>query len=249
MNFLNNPNLPEKNVKISVCDIRISENIKNELANLGVKCLFVPIAKKLQIPVAAHPDIHMCYIGNGSFYTSTEFCEILTNCVSNIDCELFNNAPIKTELIADYPGDVPLNCVTVGDYLICNPKTVYKEIIETTSKKIIAVKQGYTKCSTCIVSDNAIITDDESIRNAVKDKLDVLYVNHGPVNLTGYNYGFIGGCCGKLSKDTIGFTGDLNSCEFAEDIRAFCKNYKVDCISLSKERLYDYGSLIPIAEE
>lgn len=249
MNFLNKPNLPEKNVKFIVADGRISKSISIELNRLGVNIFFVPVSDKIQKPVSAHPDIHFCHLGKGEIYTSQEYCEILTNQINdNNITAVYKNTAIEAELGYDYPCDVLLNCVPIGDYLICNPKTIYKGIIDNTDKKILSTKQGYTKCSTCVVSEDAIITDDLSVMESAKSKMDVLYVPHGEVALDGYEYGFIGGCCGKLSKDVLAFTGNLNYCSLSAEIKSFCLNHKVNCISLSNERLYDYGSLMPVIE-
>jgi hypothetical protein len=98
------------------------------------------------------------------------------------------------------------------------------------------------------VDDRAIITDDPSIFKGTKKFLDVLYVEKGSVKLKGYDYGFIGGSGGKISKNKLAFFGEIEKQNFYNDIRAFCSNYKIDCISLSKGDLTDYGSLIPILE-
>lgn len=251
MNFIKEPNLPSRTVKYVICDQRIDTLITDELSKLGVKAIYVPKSPILQEPVSSHPDMNVFYFGNGNFCTSQEYCEIFTKQIKGVlpDCDFFNNAPIKQKLKKAYPHDVLLNAAAVGEYIICNHKTVAKEIIEKTSKEIISVKQGYTKCSTCIVSDSAIITDDPSIANAVKSKLDVLYVENSAIRLDGYNCGFIGGCSGKLSADTLAFSGNLERSQYGNDIKAFCKNHYVYCLSLSDNSLYDYGSILPIIEE
>ena len=132
--------------------------------------------------------------------------------------------------------------------MICNTKTVFKQILST-DKEIIDTNQGYTKCSIAVVSDNAIITDDVDIYKKCKKKIDVCFVEKNSVRLNGYNYGFIGGCCGKISKDKLAFFGDVNYHKNSKEIKEFCYKYDVECISLSNLPLYDYGSLIPIIEE
>lgn len=251
MHFISNPNLPKNTVKYVVCDTRTDKEITNELYKLGVSIIFVPISAVLQSPVAAHPDMHLFHLENGNFYTSQEYCEIFTKQIkgSGIDCEFFNNTPISKKLNKEYPGDVLLNGVIVGDYLICNKKTIDKDILEKSGKTLISVRQGYTKCSTCIVSADAVITDDPSIAKAVRNKIDVLYVGSKEVKLNGYSCGFIGGCCGKLSKNILAFTGNIDNASYSKDVKAFCKNHGVDCISLSNQSLYDYGSILPIIEE
>ena len=53
--------------------------------------------------------------------------------------------------------------------------------------EIINVKQGYAKCSICVVSDNAIITADKGIaKAAIQNRIDVLEItrlDNNPSNL------------------------------------------------------------------
>ena len=75
--------------------------------------------------------------------------------------------------------------------------------------ELIPVKQGYAKCSLCIVSENAVITADEGLAYTLcRAGLDVLKIIPGCIRLPGYGYGFIGGCCGKLDAATMAFAGD-----------------------------------------
>lgn len=253
MNFIESPNLPKRKVKYVVCDSRVDPLVLTELKAMDIKVLTVSPSPDLQIPVSAHPDMNLLHVGSGQFISSGSFFADFNKQISVIgreikDCEIFNNRRVTEELNREYPYDVLLNAVIIGEYIICNPKTVSKDVLEATNKIIINVKQGYTKCSTAIVSEQAIITDDVTIYNSVKNKIDVLLITHGDVELKGYDYGFIGGCSGKLSSDTLCFCGDLKKSKYCNDIISFCKNHGVECVSLSNGSLYDYGSLIPIIE-
>ena len=100
------------------------------------------------------------------------------------------------------------------------------------------------------MTDSAFITDDESIYKTLKaEKLDVLLVKKGSVRLKGFDYGFFGGCCGKISDKKIVFFGDIKNHSCYDNIKSFAKNYKIDLISLAKGDLTDIGSLIPITEK
>jgi hypothetical protein len=136
----------------------------------------------------------------------------------------------------------------VGEYIILNEKTVSKQIIEKNAKTIISTNQGYSKCSIAPITNNAIITDDISVFNSAKKYLDVLLVEHDNIELKGYNYGFIGGCSGKISDKEIVFSGNILKHKNCNDIISFCKNYSIDVISLGNGNLYDYGSFLPIIE-
>ena len=134
--------------------------------------------------------------------------------------------------------------------IICNYDITSAKIKELANERtVINVNQGYTKCSVCAVSDKAFITDDKSIYKALKNaEYDVLEVEKGSVALDGYDYGFIGGACCKISKDVLAFFGNAKAHKCYEDIKAFCKNYNVDLLSLDNKRLCDIGSFIPIFE-
>ena len=251
MNFLVNPNLPEKNVKYALCDSRVEETIVNELIKLGCSPVMVPYDESLSEPVSSHPDMHFFHYEQ-FFYVSRTFNKTFSHfnnyIKDSIDCEKINKVVIDKNLEKEYPYDVLLNSVAIGDYILCNDKTVCKEILLTDAEKIF-VKQGYTKCSVAVVDKNAIITDDCGIYNKVKNIIDALLVRRGEVMLNGYNYGFIGGSCGKISKNLLAFCGDIKNLRDYNNIINFCRNYNVECVSLSKSSLYDYGSIIPIIEE
>lgn len=251
MNFIENPNLPTKNVKYVVCDKRINKTIEAELKKMNISLIKVGTDYNLQNPVSSHADIHLFHCSGGSFISSKNFFDDFNKSIKEIGntdiCEKNNNVCCAEQLEGEYPKDVLLNAVIVGENLICNKITVC-DSIRLLNKKIIETKQGYTKCSVVPISHDAIITDDTNIYNAAKQHLDVLLIGKGLVQLDGYNYGFIGGCTGKLSEGVLGFCGDINKCISKSEIISFCRNHRVECISLSSDFLYDYGSLIPIIE-
>ena len=73
-----------------------------------------------------------------------------------------------------------------------------------------AVKQGYAKCSTVLVNEQACITADTSIAAAVKQcGLDVLQIRPGFVELPGYPYGFLGGGKRKTFPGCVGLCGEI----------------------------------------
>ena len=247
MNIIERPNLPEKNVKIVLCDSRVEKNIVREINNLGCEAIFVPENEVLQTPVQSHPDMNFFYYDESAFYVSDSLYNNQVLLKVEKHCEKINNRVNVVKLSSEYPFDVLLNAAVVGDYIICNTKTVEKRIISSASK-VIHISQGYSKCSIAPVTSESFITDDIGIYNATKNLFDVCLVKRGEIILNGYNYGFIGGCCGKLAKDNLSFYGDLNKFSDKDKIISFCRNYNVYCNSLSESVLYVYGSLIPLIE-
>jgi len=149
----------------------------------------------------------------------------------------------------EYPNDISLNAAMFGDNLICNIKHTNKIILnyaEQTGKNIINVKQGYAKCSVCIVNENSVITSDISIyEKTTQNNTDILFIEKGHINLDGYDYGFIGGCSG-LIKNKLLFTGNINFHPDYKKIKDFCGSRGVEVVSLSDEKLYDYGSIFAV---
>lgn len=251
MNIIKNPLLPEKSVKVVLCDSRVEGTVIKEINKCGIRTLLVPENISIPTPVSAHPDVNFFYFTNEEnveMFVSDSFYKVLIKEESLKDCEFFNNRVNVIKVAGKYPKDVLLNAVTVGDYIICNEKAVSKGILERINKKVIHVNQGYTKCSIAIVTKDSLITDDIGIYNKTKNIFDVCLVKRGEILLNGYNYGFIGGSCGKISNYMLAFFGNLKYFSDADKIISFCKNYKVDCISLSNKPLYDYGSIIPLIE-
>lgn len=58
----------------------------------------------------------------------------------------------------------------------------------------------------------------------------MLLVHEENVFLDGYDYGFLGGCCGLIDKNVVAFTGKLDSLECAAEIRAFLEKHCVQYI-------------------
>ena len=214
--------------------------LKEAFSIHGVALVEIGTCNSLQVPVAHHIDMMALPISDKLLVTpETKF----------LKAHFPGKEIVVTEehISPKYPGDVLLNAVWLPDYLICNTNTVAKEILQMAyeqGKTLIHVNQGYTKCSICIVSDNAIITEDESIYEACKDNLDVLLIRKGEVELPGYEYGFIGGAS-ALTSDTVYFFGNIENHSDHEAIQQFIALHNKRIVSLSKtEKLLDIGGII-----
>ena len=134
--------------------------------------------------------------------------------------------------------------------MICNTKTAYKPALKLLKEKIILhTNQRYAKCCCAVVGENALITSDNGIyKICLANKIDVLKISVGDILLDGYAYGFIGGCCGFISKNTLAFSGNVKLHKNYTDIRDFARNYHVELYSLTNGKLYDIGGILPIKE-
>ena len=166
--------------------------------------------------------------------------------------------PILRRLFPDFAGDrgtmdtiaanVSANLLGLGN--AATPLGL--EAARRMGLELIPVKQGYAKCSLCIVSENAVITADEGLAYTLcRAGLDVLKIIPGCIRLPGYGYGFIGGCCGKLDAATMAFAGDPLTHPDGKKILSFMERHGVKPRNLlgQGEKLIDIGSILPVMQE
>ena len=139
-----------------------------------------------------------------------------------------------------------MNVLFCGKRAVLRQKSVSKQALEYCAEQgysIINVNQGYVRCTACPLSDDAVITADPSIKNALSPLgIDVLSISYGGVRLDGYDYGFIGGACG-VTEDCVFFAGDVTTHPDADRIVEFCRKHKKEVVSLFDGELLDVGSI------
>ncbi len=238
------PHLPQSKVTV----VAVSEEypqVISALENLGCTVLTVKVSLQLDKPVASHADMQLMPLGGEHFLIAPNQTELISQ-LSLIGAKIW----IGEQLEAQYPKDVVYNAVRLKNNYICNNKTISKTAKAYFDKQglnPILVAQGYTKCSVCVVDENSIITADVKIAAAAKSAgIDVLQIRPGYIKIPNYDTGFIGGCCGKLNKDQIAFTGKLSTHQDAEMIKQFLQKRKIEIIELTDKPLFDIGSIIPI---
>ncbi len=245
---LERPNLPGG----KVCDVAVCGScakLLEKLEELNIGAVITAESKNLDGRIHIHTDMLINNISKGVLIAdNTQKNNIVNFLTIGYRCDFF-----ESDTKSPYPHDCLLNCVVIGDKLICNPNITHKNILkyaQNNNYDIIRVRQGYSKCSVCIVSDNALITDDESIHKACAiNHIDSLYISKGSVKLNGYNYGFIGGCTGLIDKDKLLFNGDINYHKDCGRIIDFLNKYNVSPVIIEDEPLIDIGSILPLTEE
>ena len=248
MNFVKTAFLPQNDVEYCLAGNGVIP-FENELLKLGITVIKTNENRHISGKISNHADLAVNYCGNGLIFADNSQKD-LAKCLQEFG---FNISFINESVSGEYPSDCLLNCIFSDKYLICNKKCTSANLLNYAvehGKKVINVKQGYVKCSVCPITETAYITDDESIYKALnQEKLDVLLIKKGSVRLKGFDYGFFGGCCGKISDKKIVFFGDIKSHSCYDNIKSFTDNYKIDLISLGNGVLTDIGSLIPISEK
>lgn len=239
-----NPNLPQDNAKIVVMSTNNKELV-NRVEELGIKVLSSENLSKLLIFEQYHTDLQLLHYNKDTVFVLKE----CTSLKENLKKYFPNVIEISKNIDKDYPNNVMLNCVVLNDKLICNRKTIADEVLQMAvndNLKIINVNQGYTKCSTCIVNENAIITSDKSIYKSCRNEMDVLLIRQGYIKLSGTDYGFIGGSSFKYNRNTLVFTGNIELHPDYENIKSFAENHNAELLSLTENTMIDIGSIIPI---
>lgn len=215
-------------------DKRIFEALWQE----GFETVSLPPFSALSHPVDTHADMLFLSVGDTIFVHRYYPVEI-----KGFDKVVKIDEPMSDK----YPNDVLLNIALVGKNAFANTKYASKTVLKYLEKQgfsINHISQGYAHCSTCIVSENALITADWGIAKAAqKVGVDVLKIEEGSICLSPYNHGFIGGSCG-LCKDKIYFCGSLNYHPDGEKIRRFCELYGKVAIDLVDAPLMDIGGIL-----
>ena len=246
--LLKTPNLPEKDVKKVILSYGCRET-ENSLNSLGIKCIKTAERTTVLKGIYTHPDIHFCQIDEKTVVVSKNQPEVI-QAVKSLTGEMI--LLFEDGVKDGFPFEAMLNCVFLGSYVIYNPKTVSSVIndyIKKSDLKKIIVSQGYTKCSCAVVLNNAIITDDLFIsKKVIEQGIDCLLVEKGYIKLKGYDYGFIGGCCGKISKNILAFNGELKYHPDHKKIISFLDKHSIEPVYLKKGQLEDIGSIIPLSE-
>lgn len=246
MDYFEKANLPNKRSEGIIVDFRMSNTSEEALKAIGVNKVFKTLKISSVMPaICGHGDIQIHHLGNNKFICAPEAFAYYKSILPN--SEIIKGSKTLNE---KYPGDVWYNAAVFGDYLVCNTACTAQEILSeylSLNKKILNVKQGYAKCSICVVSANAIITSDKGIyKTASENKIDVLLIEPGYIELCGNMEGFIGGASGLIAPDILAVNGNIKTHKNHKEIIAFCKNHGVEVISLNNGNIVDVGSIIPI---
>lgn len=243
------PYLPSGRVTNAIVSGDASKEIISSLIEYGMDLILTEAHSSLPLPLSYHADMQMVNICMGVFVYAPGTSQNILFKLKRLGFELIEGTvPVKDH----YPFDVAYNCAIVDKNAFLNPKYTDSIILEFLAKnniKVHPVKQGYTKCSTAVVSKEAVITADLQIYGkAVEAGLDALLIPpQKDIVLKGYDYGFIGGCSGLISDKEIAFFGDLRTVESMGDISRFCLKHGKKVISLAEGNLMDLGGLFPLS--
>ncbi len=246
--FIETPNLPQGRVTCVIADTGSDKNIADELRRMGINIISTLAEPNIAVPVSRHADMLVHHLGGRNFVSAESQTDLLSDLKSR-------GAKIRitgSKLCSEYPGDIALNFARVGNCVFGRIDKMADELKEHfVSNNIVMINtnQGYAKCSTAVADKNSIITSDSSIASAaLKTGMNVLCISPGNIELIGYDTGFIGGCCGKMSSDIMAFTGNIKTHPDRDKITAFLRNLNIYTVCLGSGILKDIGGILPVME-
>ncbi len=241
-NFVTTPNLPENRITLAAVGNYLE--IISALHGIGINTVSLE-NKALPREISRHQDMLLCHIGKNILF--------LDPSQDKTPLENEGFSVLTGDEIGDtYPFDVKLNVAVSKDFFIYNPKTADSSLVKEllgTGRRGIEAKQGYTKCSLCFVTENALITEDPSIYEALRNTgTHVLLISKGDIYLSDTHCGFFGGSTGKIDKNTLAVTGALKHHTDGNKIKEFCLSHGVEILELTQGRITDIGGILPIKE-
>ncbi len=246
--IINKPHLPQGQVRQVIIGNKYRNLLENALFEHNIEVFWLDDNPCVDERLRGHADLSVLHTGSNKLYC----CEYLEN--SNIVNNLTNlgfEVQYTKNPQKDYPLDAGLNICILNDKLFYNSKSAYSIVIESIKEKEkIQIKQGYTKCSVCVVNENAIITSDRIIhRKATENKIQSLLIEKPFVKLDGFEHGFIGGASFKLNKNKIAFTGRILDNEIRNKIESYLQKLSITPVYLTEHEIFDIGSAVVLTED
>ncbi|MCI8291370.1 MAG: hypothetical protein HFJ25_03860 [Clostridia bacterium] len=221
-----------------IIDSRMRKIEKEYLSKFG-KLIEVLPQNSVYDEISGHPDIFFCKLNNVLFRAP--------------NIQIGVGIPGNENIVFIYPGDVKYNVCQIGNFVIHNfslTDTKILEFINSSKLEKIQVNQGYSNCSISVISNNACITSDTKIYEALKLKnIDCLLLKEDSIRLLDKNglkskmRGFIGGASCTIDNKFILF-GDSNYLKNKNELVEFLNKYNLELVDFKGLEIYDYGGVI-----
>lgn len=215
------------------------------LSEIGYKIIPSDTIECFHLPEQKHADMQVLQINKNIF--------LLSEC-SELKNRLAEDKPVISSKRAgkSYPENIQLNFLYLNNKLFGKLSAIAPELKQyciDNNIKMINVNQGYCRCSTLVISDNAVITADSSIEKALcKEGIEVLRISEGNIRLDGFDYGFIGGA-GAGIEDKIIFFGNICKHPDYIKIRNFIFRHKLEIKIISSDMpLTDIGGIVVLEQ-
>lgn len=204
--------------------------------------ILIPKDDRFDSKISTHPDLIISIIDDTLILDEKAHISIF----NQLDALGVPYVLGNSKLSAIYPEDIAYNAVITKDTLVHNLDYTNPLLLlhsRYRNRKLIPVKQGYTKCSTVVVDDEHLITNDKGIYEAAKENMNILLVEQGNILLEGYDYGFLGGASASL-ENTVVFHGDLSKHPDYLRIKTFLEAAQKKLLYFKEFPLTDIGSIL-----
>lgn len=229
-------------MKLVIVDRHLPQVSKEKLKKQGFKVIETQVLKGFTSALATHPDIQICKIKENLLVAEPSVFSYYENILSEYGIIIESGKQFVEDI---YPKDCLYNLASNGEIAIHNFDVTDKNVLKEIDFKKIHVKQGYGKCNV-LFTKTGVITSDKGIYKALGDMRKLL-ISHGGIDLTGYDYGFIGGAGAYC--DRLYFSGEIGSLVDKEKIINFLKEENTEFEVLGDYKLKDFGSLIFLKTE
>ena len=222
--------------------------IAQGLIQHGFEVIILPADTRLAPPVSSHADMLLFRLDNRVF-CNEEYYRQNTDVFSRIEEYGYVIEHSDFYVSSEYPNDVALNQAVIGKNIFGRADSCAESILkyaDTHGYTYISIKQGYAKCSTLILNDDAVISADLGIISIAQNlNINTLQIENsvGSISLCGYDYGFIGGAS-AVYEDKVFFFGNHLLHSQGKKIDTFCKKRGYTPIPLAQETLCDVGGAI-----
>ncbi len=245
--YIKIPNLPENKVTCVIVDYRISKESEQTLIDNNIKVLKTAKLNSLYQAVNGHPDMQIHHLGANLFVCEKTLLSYYKKLLPDAKIVSGNSC-----LSDKYPQDIAYNVARVGNFLFHYLNFTDSSILEyykTNGVKLINVKQGYSKCSVCIINENAIITSDIKIaEKAIENGVDAMFFDNRKILIKGLDHGFIGGICGLIDKNLLAVNGNIEKLADFDKFLNFCQKHRTNVLRLNNSIPEDIGSILPVKE-
>ena len=246
--FIQDPNLPRSRVTLCVMSGQYPE-LCRRVEQLGPAVIRTSRDRSLPEPVAFHGDLQLCHLGGDQVVLEPGaggLMEVLGR--MGFRCRA-TCRPAENR----YPGDVRLGMLLLNRWGFGLLEAAAPEILTgllLNDWELVFSRQGYARCSVCVVDREAAITADLTLAGLLEGKgIQCLRIDPGDILLEGYDTGFLGGCCGLLAPGLLAFTGSLERYREGEKIKDFLSRRGVRWVSLTDGPMVDIGGILPLMEE
>ena len=231
---------------IVLYDKRLPEGYKEALGIKLPGASHLPVGRFSDVydSISCHPDIYFFKLDEKTLVHAPSITEEALEPLRESGLDLIKG---EDDPRGPYPGTVRYNAARTGGAVFAGEEYIDPVVMGRVKKKglkMVNVPQGYARCSTLAVSDDAIITSDEGVASAARlEGLKVLEIAPGSISLPGEKTGFIGGAGGRCPDGTVVFLGDIDLHPEGDKIKTFLKERRVRCIGIKGLPLYDAGGL------